>query len=289
LIGTTDICPDPIFVVGAPRSGTTIVAKSLGEHSALWTSDESHFLARLVKSAEDVYASGLEGHCQSWLWAQSVGRAEFISYLGTGVNALFTSRSGGRRWIDHTPYYLDVAEPLAEMFPEARFIHVLRDGRRVVHSMLHLLDSPRFVVGRRRSSGGPRRGRWGEDFRAACRLWASSVEAATTFVGQHPERARTVVHEQLVTDPEPAFQELFDFIGVERERSPVELLRSTLINSSFAPDGAAPPGAPEEPWHGWSREERAQFASEAGPTLIAAGLVGKDELAAWERAAGPAA
>jgi len=285
--GKVEICLDPIFVVGSPRSGTTILARSLGEHSALWASDESHFLARLVEAAEDVYASGLEGHRQSWLWAQSVGRAEFISWLVTGVNALFTSRSGGRRWIDHTPYYLDIAETLVEVFPEARFIHVLRDGRRVVHSMLHLLDRPRFVVGRRRS-GGPRLGRWGEDFRAACRLWSSSVQAATRFVGQHPERARTVVHERLVADPEPAFEELFDFIGVESEASPLEVFRSTLINSSFAADGAVPPGGLDEPWLGWSREERAQFASEAGPTIIGAGFVGRDELAAWEQAAGPA-
>jgi Sulfotransferase family len=262
---TVEICPDPVFIIGSPRSGTTILARSLGEHSELWTSEESHFLDRLVDVAADIYASGLEGHRQSWIWAQGVGRAEFVAALGTGVNALFTSRSNGRRWIEHTPYYLEIAETLAEMFPEARFIHMLRDGRRVVHSMLHLLDRPRVVVGRARSRG-PRVGGWGHDFRAACQLWATSVETASAFVSEHPERARTVVHERLVDDPSAGFRELFDFLGVDWEPGPVELFRGGLVNSSFEskPD--------PEPWLGWSPEQRAIFHAEAGPTLVASGF-----------------
>jgi Sulfotransferase family len=263
-----EISSSPVFIIGSPRSGTTILARSLAEHSAFWTSEESHFLSRLVESAGDIYASGLEGHLQSWIWAQGVGRAEFLAYLGTGVNALFTSRSNGRRWVEHTPYYLEIAGPLAEMFPEARFLHMLRDGRRVVHSMLHLLDRPRLVVGRARSRG-PRVGRWGQDFRAACRLWASSVEAASAFVSQHPERARTVVHERLVTDPETGFRELFEFLEVDWEPGPVELLRGRRVNSSFGEDGEIEPDPDAEPWLGWSPEQLATFHEEAGRTLAA--------------------
>jgi Sulfotransferase family len=265
---TVEISSSPVFIIGSPRSGTTILARSLAEHSAFWTSEESHFLSRLVESAGDIYASGLEGHLQSWIWAQGVGRAEFLAYLGTGVNALFTSRSNGRRWVEHTPYYLEIAGPLAEMFPEARFLHMLRDGRRVVHSMLHLLDRPRLVVGRARSRG-PRVGRWGQDFRAACRLWASSVEAASAFVSQHPERARTVVHERLVTDPETGFRELFEFLEVDWEPGPVELLRGRRLNSSFGDDGGIEPDPDAEPWLGWSPEQLATFDEEAGRTLAA--------------------
>jgi Sulfotransferase family len=265
---TVEISSSPVFIIGSPRSGTTILARSLAEHSAFWTSEESHFLSRLVESAGDVYASGLEGHLQSWIWAQGVGRAEFLAYLGTGVNALFTSRSNGRRWVEHTPYYLEIAGPLAEMFPEARFLHMLRDGRRVVHSMLHLLDRPRLVVGRARSRG-PRVGRWGQDFRAACRLWASSVEAASAFVSQHPERARTVVHERLVADPETGFRELFEFLDVDWEPGPVELLRCRRVNSSFGEDGEIEPDPDPEPWLGWSPEQLATFHEEAGRTLAA--------------------
>jgi hypothetical protein len=277
---TVEISSSPVFIIGSPRSGTTILARSLAQHSAFWTSEESHFLSRLAESAGDIYASGIGGHLQSWIWAQGVGRAEFLSYLGTGVNALFTSRSNGRRWVEHTPYYLEIAGPLAEMFPEARFIHMLRDGRRVVHSMLHLLDRPRVVVGKARSRG-PRAGGWGQDFRSACRLWAASVEAARAFVAEHPERARTVVHERLVADPETGFRELFDFLGVDAEPGPVELFRGRRVNSSFGEDGDLEPSPNPEPWLRWSPEQRALFAAEAGRVLVASGFAREDELAAW--------
>jgi hypothetical protein len=284
---TVEISSSPVFIIGSPRSGTTILARSLAEHSAFWTSEESHFLSRLVESAGDIYASGIGGHLQSWIWAQGVGRAEFFSYLGTGVNALFTSRTNGRRWVEHTPYYLEIAGTLAEMFPEARFIHMLRDGRRVVHSMLHLLDRPRLVVGRA-SAGGPRMGRWGRDFRAACQLWASSVEAASAFASQHPERARTVVNERLVADPETGFRELFDFLDVEWEAASVELFRGKVVNSSFAEDGELERKPQPEPWLRWTPEQRAVFRAEAGRTLVASGFAAEDELAAWDRHVRPA-
>jgi Sulfotransferase family len=281
---TVEISSSPVFIIGSPRSGTTILARSLAEHSAFWASDESHFLSRLVELAPDIYASALEGHRQSWIWAQGVGQAEFLSCLGTGVNALFTSRSSGRRWVEHTPYYLEVAGSLAEMFPEARFIHMLRDGRRVVHSMLHLLDRPRVVVGRARSRG-PRAGRWGQDFGSACRLWVASVEAARAFVAEHPERARTVVHERLAADPDAGFRELFDFLGVDAEGGPAELFRGRRLNSSFGEDGELEQAPDPEPWLRWSPEQRALFAAEAGGTLVACGFAREDELAAWHNRA----
>ena len=50
---------------------------------------------------------------------------------------LLTRTSNGRRWIDQTPANTLVVDRLAEMFPGARFLHILRDGRRVVHSMIN--------------------------------------------------------------------------------------------------------------------------------------------------------
>src|SRR5208283_4344638 len=40
-------CPDPVFILGAPRSGTTALAWSLAQHSSLWTSGESYILWEL--------------------------------------------------------------------------------------------------------------------------------------------------------------------------------------------------------------------------------------------------
>src|SRR4051812_40579609 len=96
------ICPNPIFILGAPRPGTTILAESLGRHSCLWSSDESEFILDLFGEAHIDKAfertSALDG--PSWLRTQAVGREEFFAFVGLGINAMFTSRSRGKRWID---------------------------------------------------------------------------------------------------------------------------------------------------------------------------------------------
>lgn len=45
------ICPDPVFVIGVPRSGTTIVAWALAQHTRFWTSEESQFMWDLFGDA----------------------------------------------------------------------------------------------------------------------------------------------------------------------------------------------------------------------------------------------
>src|SRR5262245_30168089 len=107
------ICSNPIFIIGSPRSGTTILAWSLAQHSELWTSDESQILW-------DLFGDGrLQKNYQrqnrpdgSWLRKQGIEKAEFLKFLGLGFNALFTHQSQGKRWIDQTPVYTLMAEDL---------------------------------------------------------------------------------------------------------------------------------------------------------------------------------
>ena len=131
------ICPDPIFVIGSPRSGTTALGHSLHKHPELWASKESYFLY-------DCFGNGRAGRSwqrhrerknPSFLASSEVGRAEFLGFLGLGVNALYTSRSGGLRWVDPTPLNTIMVEDLADLFPGAVFLNLVRDGRSVVRSI----------------------------------------------------------------------------------------------------------------------------------------------------------
>ncbi len=163
------VCPDPIFVVGSPRSGTSQLAFSLGRHSQNWVSRESHFLHHLAKLAKDIHALGTEWNAVSYTWwlaHEGVTPEELLKFIGHGMNALFTNRSGGLRWIDHTPAYAIIMPDLAVAFPGARFIHVVRDGRDVVNSMIHS-EHHRSVWCE-----------WALDFRTACKTWAEHVKPA---------------------------------------------------------------------------------------------------------------
>ncbi len=97
----------------------------------------------------------------------------------------------------------------------------------------------------------------------------------------------TVVNEELASDPERGFEEIFRFLGVPNRDGPANFFKTSRINSSFLPfawktttnDG---PGRPEtaRPWVRWSDEQRSIFLDEAGPTLARVGFVRAEDLPA---------
>lgn len=279
--GALPVCHRPVFVIGCPRSGTTALARALGEHSELWTSHESYFLHGLFGDGRPAAVHGRQRarSAPGWLITEEVDRAEFLAYVGAGLNALYTSRSGGRRWIDQTPMYTLMADDLAELFPDAQFVHILRDGRDVVESMVHFLS---------RFDGRPEARRhvpaWAADFDASCRTWVDYVAHAARFAADHPGRTTTVVNDDLAADPAGGFAELFAFLGVAAEGGPADYLATRRVNSSFGEGGATPRRGER-----WSHEQRARFVGVCGDTMVELGLADDDELDRWAWAAAPGA
>jgi len=259
------ICRSPIFVIGSPRSGTTVLALSLAQHSRLWYSSESHLFPLLFGGNElqEVYTSELAR--RRWVWQEAVSKEEFLESIGLGLNALFTSRSGGKRWIEKTPQNTPLVSLLADMFPHAFFLHILRDGRAVVNSMIHM-NAPAL---------------WTKSFKIACWAWRDYVKSALEFEARHPERCRTVRLEALTEDPRATFAEVFRFVRVPDESEPANYFRSHRLNSSFA----AGPGTPPEVWDQWTGEQKAIFLAEAGGILSEFHLVGEDEMGQMQRGA----
>lgn len=271
------ICHNPVFIIGSPRSGTTILARSLAQHSGLWSSFESEVIFSLYGSgrADAAYDHTMRRPWKSWLQDQQVDRSEFLRSLGCGINALFTSRSQGKRWVDHTLIYTLMADEIAEMFPGAFFIHMLRDGRRVVNSMINLRRSPGFAG----VEPNPEYvGAWTDDFAEACKTWRRYVDSANDFYKSHPARCLTVVNEELSADPKIGFAEIFKFLCLPIEEAPGEFFGSNRINSSFKRDGPTVTNGPADPWHGWSEEQKGIFSRVAGATLIASGFATREEL-----------
>jgi hypothetical protein len=278
------ICARPVFVIGAPRSGTTVLAQSLAQHSEFWTSDESQILWDLFEGGRLDKNYQRQGRYDgSWLCKQDVAKEEFLSFLGLGLNALFTSRSQGKRWVDQTPAYALLAENLARMFPGAFFVHILRDGRKVVHSMVNYLTRYAELPDAIKRSPRPA---WSADFTEACRTWRRFVEAALHFQAQFPDRCLTVVHEQVVADPAGQFAEILQFIQAPHEDGPANFFRSNRLNSSFVhpPDSSAGSRPSAGPWGLWNPEQRRIFVAEAGATMREYGLAAESELASLHEA-----
>jgi GT2 family glycosyltransferase len=274
------VCPDPVFIIGSPRSGTTVLANSLGEHSELWTGGESYFLFFLFDNDHvgRAFDRAMEIPGPRWLRVEDISRNEFLSYIGLGINAMITDHSEGRRWIDHTPLYTLVADTLAKAFPGARFIHILRDGRDVVHSMLHFADShPDPEVARFAKRTIP----WATDIGGACEFWRDHVEAGMDFCDENADRAMVVRYEDLVAAPEATFHSIHRFLAIADESAPARFLASRRINSSFDGRRRLSGGEIGEQWR---EEQRRTFAEVAGPTMLRCGYLTTDELGLLARA-----
>ena len=277
-------CPNPVFVIGSPRSGTTVLARALARHPDFWASDETLFMPALfgggrVEREIERWTSRPRG---SWLRRQNVSREEFLSYLGMGLNALFTNRSEGKRWIDHTPHHALMAEALAASFPGAYFLHILRERRRVVHSMIHLSSqlSEDEQENKRAWRGGSSGPAWTTDFKKACETWRKTSAAALDFCEKHPERALTVRLEELERDPLGGFGGVLKFLQAAPSDAPARYFASHRINSSFSKSvtlGNQAIHKISEPWETWTAKQKEIFTKEAGEALAGYGFSQEEE------------
>lgn len=271
LQATPGVCTNPIFVIGSPRSGTTILATSLAKHTGLWTSEESEFLFDLFGNGkiQQAYQKAMARPKPSWLKVNGLEYSEFMAFLGMGVNAMFTSRAGGRRWVEQTPHYGLMANELSQLFPGAQFVHILRDARRVVHSMINVTRryGAEHLEAAKRSGHLPP---WPEDFHSACSAWRWCVAKSLAFCSANPARGITVTHEELVADTETVFHRILSFLNLEYEEGPAEFLRNTRINSSFHRDFTRPCSGDEAdaPWMHWSEEQKRTFLDVLEDTLV---------------------
>jgi hypothetical protein len=208
--------PFPL-IVGSGRSGTTLLRNILDAHPDLAVAHEAHFLAPLARHRRAYgKAGGFDGEAfvtdlyldpnfrrlgLGEVEARSALRSAFPADYAAAARAILAAYAASRgksRFGDKTPGYVKHMALLADIFPEARFIHIIRDGRDVA---LAYLD---------RSEWGP------TTVGEAALYWRSRVEKgreAGRLLG--PRRYREILYEDLVDDPEGTVRDLCDFIELE--------------------------------------------------------------------------
>lgn len=262
------ITTKPIFVVGSPRSGTSVLTWCLGQHSDIFLQEESDWLGPLVYQLAIAYRIGTARGERSQLSALGVERAEFFECFGRTINALILghrkkmevmivqrrrenpsrpvqtklpgayriSRSAAdpkQRWVDGTPEYSLYIDALRKLFPDALFIHVVRNVDEVVRPLLnfHRTGGSGIVANEEE----------------AYRYWLRRV--GTCFAAERAygsEVMRRVSYAQLVANPESTLASLLAFLGESYEPSCLDPLRSR-INSSEVPANFDPSDARTDP------------------------------------------
>lgn len=209
----------PFFVLGVDRSGTTLLRLILNAHSQLAIPTESHFLATLMdelplREPLTPEQSGaacrivceeprfrMNWHVEEAELRAAVSRLETprLADVADAVYTLEIAASGKPRWGDKTPLYLRRIPDLAAAFPDARFVHLVRDGRDVSMSL--------------RKTG------WrGRTVNAVARYWGEGVREADEAGGALGSgRYLRVAYEDLVLDAEPSVTRICEFLGVDFE------------------------------------------------------------------------
>ena len=206
-----------LFVVGAPRSGTTWLHQLLLSHPDAIGGQESHFFATFGRVLHDFdhklnqhRPHGLAGYCR---------REELVDHIRQHwlelTRPFAEFKSGATLFIDKTPDHAVWLDVIAQILPEAHVLHMHRDARAVVAS---LLRASRQEWGR---GWAPR------SVRTASSRWLEYVQAAEAF-GQHcPERFSRCSYEAMQTDLERCLRDILPLVGLSATDSVVDqLLRS---------------------------------------------------------------
>ena len=138
------------FVVGVNRSGTTLLRMMLDAHPELTIPPETHFVPELIEAAEDpspTPESLLATITRQREWGdfglseeELLDRFRAIEPLNAGdalreFYSAYAERVGKPRWGEKTPIYVKSMRRIERALPEARFVHVIRDGRDVALSI----------------------------------------------------------------------------------------------------------------------------------------------------------
>jgi hypothetical protein len=209
------------FIVGAGRSGTTLLRLILCGHSRLHVAPETWFirdlLARFPREAPlspAQVSQALDIITSHYRWPDlSVPAAEFrdeaAKLMAPDLRAIvdlvyhrMAFAAGKPRIGDKTPVYVQCLPELAALYPDAKFIHLLRDGRDVALSYI--------------SAGWAHRCYQGDGFE-----WTQAVRAAKAFASTG--RMLELRYEALLTSPESEIRRVCAFLGEAYETQMLQI------------------------------------------------------------------
>lgn len=204
----------PLIVIGVPRSGTTLLAHLLNRHPDIYVDDHRIvsvvflqyplFVRQQYGLAGDVRQFSeadwnrhflsrepqLEELCREWI-------GEIDRGLGHVLSKGLESRAkahGARVWADKSPHAVDAIPALRHVLPQAKLVHIVRDGRAVANSLCRRQD---------------------EHLEYAMHQWKRSLlngRIDGSIAGA--DRYLEIRFEELVASPETVLKELTDFVGL---------------------------------------------------------------------------
>jgi hypothetical protein len=261
----------PVLVLGVRRSGTTLLRVMLDRHSELAVPDESYFIPQLAdrhlrRVAVDDFLDDLRRLEAPAEWGLPLDQVRSRLHEGMSVGeaigtvyAVYAAEQGKPRWGDKTPMYMQNLRLLERLFPDALYVHLIRDGRDAAVSFLSMPEGLMTET-------------WMQPHTAvefACQ-WRTEVAGARRLgrrVGSN--RYLEVRYEELVDDVEATMRSICEFARLPYEPSMTDYVGSVDVSAKPHQQSLKRPPTPGlRDWRTeMSREDAASFEGVAGDLI----------------------
>lgn len=209
-----------IFLVGAPRSGTTLLARILSAHPAVYGRAEPHlvtpiahlgYYASVQKAAYDPFNAQQAIH--EFVEDLPRGEEDYLdalrAYTDTMYGRMLSTTPGKRFFLDKTPAYALVLPFLTRLYPAAKYVVLTRHPLAILTSYVNSFFD----------------GEW-EVAQAHNPILERYVPALARMVRERPVALEHVRYETFVADPEAGFRSICAYLGVPFEASAIEYRES---------------------------------------------------------------
>ena len=214
---------NPIFIVGFPRSGTTLLQSMLATQDNVYSFQETHYFCTTMRFIETNENGFIKSECLKSVFQNIKEKTDhkFSPEIIKEITGLAKSHQLSVKllfeflvadlllkqvkpfqlkdiqWIEKTPGHIFQMDIIQDIYPNARFIEIIRNPLNAIYSSkikFHDIDdiTPSTLA----------------------RRWKNGVETFKKFKEVHPGKAFSVKYEALVNDPKSEFREITEFLDI---------------------------------------------------------------------------
>ncbi len=197
----TDV-PQPIFILGFPRSGTTLVEQTRSAHPKIAAGDELPLIDEITAIMPRMLASPLgypEALAELWMGDQREGLDNLRDYYLQKVRQMGVLREGATRFTDKMPLNETHLGLIALLFPQAPLVHVLRHPLDIMVSAFSNAFTHGFCCA--------------SDLASAAVHYVRVMDLVQSYRAEMALRYLPVRYEEIVGDQDATVRNLLRFIG----------------------------------------------------------------------------
>jgi tetratricopeptide (TPR) repeat protein len=194
--------PQPIFILGFPRSGTTLVEQTLSAHPKIAAGDELPLIHEITAIMPRMLASPLgypEALAELWMGDQREGLDNLRDYYLQKVRQMGVLRQGATRFTDKMPLNETHLGLIALLFPEAPMIHVLRHPLDIMVSAFSNAFTHGFYCA--------------ADLTTAATHYVRVMDLVQHYRSEMTLRYLPIRYEDIVSDQEQSIRAMLGFVG----------------------------------------------------------------------------